>query len=283
MDFLKISVPSEILQHLNDAEQDYLSNVSERFCGLPDLQQLWKLMDEPWQKLCCDPDHLDERVTAYYKHPVWLLNGLFTEQDPRSLAHRQAFTSWVAKKHPLRVADYGGGFGSLARLIGDSLPEAQVDVVEPHPHPAAIALAANTPNVRYIPELTGSYDLLIATDVFEHVPDPIGLSASTAAHLRVGGLYLMANCFEPVIKCHLPQLFHLQIGWDQAMRAMGLAPRQRVQYGRAYERTGSLDEQAAHRAEGLARRLYPWVKPLPKGRSRAGRALIRLMSAIPAR
>jgi hypothetical protein len=276
-------VSPSVQANLHDGERAYLSKVFERCGGYPNLQQLWQLMDEPWQALGCDPAHLDERVSAYYNHPVWLLNGLFIEQDPESLAHRQAFTLWAAAKRPSRVADYGGGYGGLSRLLGAALPEAQVEVVEPHPHPAAIALASDTPNVRYVPELTGSYDLLIATDVFEHVPDPIGLAASTAAHLRIGGMYLMANCFAPVIACHLPQHFHLSIGWDQAMRAMGLQPKGKVRYGCAYEHTGELDEQAARRVEALARRVYPWVKPLPKARARAGGALMRVLSAWPAR
>jgi hypothetical protein len=280
---LELFVPPSVQAHVADAERAYLSEVFEQCGGYPSLQQLWQLMDQPWQALGCDPLHLDERVSAYYNHPVWLLNGLFIEQDPQSLDHRQAFAHWVASIRPARVADYGGGFGGLARLLGAALPEAQVEVVEPHPHAAAIALAAETPNVRYVPELSGSYDLLVATDVFEHVPDPIGLAVATAAHLPIGGTYLMANCFAPVIACHLPQLFHLSIGWDQAMRAMGLQPREIVQYGRAYERTGQLSEKAARRAESLARRVYPWVKPLPRGRGHAGAVLMRLLSSWPAR
>ena len=280
---LELFVPPPVQPHLGDAERAYLSEIFEQCGGYPSLQQLWQLMDEPWQALGCDPLHLDERVSAYYNHPVWLLNGLFIEQDPQSLDHRKAFAHWAASIRPARVADYGGGFGGLARLLGAALPEAQVEVVEPHPHAAAIALAAETPNVRYVSELSGSYDLLVATDVFEHVPDPIGLAAATAAHLPIGGTYLMANCFAPVIACHLPQLFHLSIGWDQAMRAMGLQPREIVQYGRAYERTGQLSEKAARRAESLAGGVYPWVKPLPRGRAQAGAVLMRLLSARPAR
>jgi len=223
---------------------------------------------------------MDGRVSAFYRDPVWLLNDLFIEQDPQSLAHRQAFTAWGTKQAPSRVADFGDGFGGLARFIGAAWPQASVEVVEPHPHPAAIDLAADTPNVRFVPELTGDYDLLIASDVFEHVPDPIALAAS---HLRISGRYLVANFFAPVIACHLPQLFHLLIGWDQAMRAMGLQPQETVQYGRAYGRTGDLDELAARRADAFARRVYPWVQFLPKDQSRAGRVLMRLMSAMPAR
>lgn len=84
-----------------------------------------------------------------------------------------------------------------------------LQVVEPHRHPAAIALATNEPNVRFVLELSGEYDLLIATDVFEHVPDPIGLAAQTGAYLRVDGQCLIANCFQPVILCHLPSCFTL--------------------------------------------------------------------------
>lgn len=276
-------VPPLVRNHLGESERSYLTRVFEHYQGYPSLQQLYQLVDEQWQSHGCDPLHMDQRVFDFYRHPVWLLNGLFIEQDPQSLSNRRAFTEWVKQQAPTRVADFGGGFGGLARFIGAALPQALVEVVEPHPHPSASALAAGTPNVRFVPDLTGDYDLLIATDVFEHVPDPIALAASTASHLRIGGRYLMANCFRPVIACHLPQLFHLSIGWDQAMRAMGLHPQETLQYGRAFVRTGSLDEQAARRTEVLARRVYPWVQPLPKGRLRAGRALIGLLSGLSSR
>lgn len=273
-------IPPLVCAHLKHAESAYLSDVFERCHGYPSLQQLWQLMDALWQKLGCDPLHLDERVTAYYSHPVWLLNGLFIEQDPQSMAHRQVFTDWVKTKRPLRVADYGGGFGGLARMIGAECPTAQVDVVEPHPHAAAIALAATSPNVSYGPILRGPYDIVIATDVFEHVPDPIGLASETAAELRVGGHYLMANCFQPVIQCHLPQLFHLQIGWDAAMEAMGLQPLGQVQYGRVYRRCGALDMSSARKMEALARHIFPLVRRLPKGRVKVGSAIISLLSRL---
>jgi len=281
-DFNRLVVPL-VRDHLGESERSYLFRVFERYQGYPSLQQLWGLMDEQWQAHGCDSQQIDERVSDFYRHPVWLLNGLFIEQDPQSLSHRREFTEWVKQQAPTRVADFGGGFGSLARFIGAALPQALVEVVEPHPHPAAMALATETPNVRFVQDLSGDYDLLIATDVFEHVPDPIALAASTASHLRIGGRYLIANCFRPVIACHLPQLFHLSMGWDHAMRAMGLSPQETVQYGRSYVRTGPLDERGARRTEALARRVYPWVQWLPKGRSRAGRALMRLLTVSSAR
>lgn len=269
-------VPALVMQHLTPSEQEYLKSVFDRFGGYPDLEQIWSLMDEPWIELNCDPLNMDERVTAYYPHPVWLLNGLFVERHELSLENRRRFTQWIVDQTPQRVADFGGGFGGLARLIGEALPNAQVEVVDPHPHPAAIALAANTPNVRFVPELTGEYDILIATDVFEHVPDPISLTAKTAEHLRIGGQCLIANCFAPVILCHLPQLFHFNVSWDAVMQAMGLQPEEKVVYGRSYRRKGKINVPAAREKGECSRKIYPLVARLPRGKTRAGRILLQL-------
>jgi hypothetical protein len=271
------SVSPLVIEHLTVEERDYLNEIFRRFGGYPTLEQVWKLMDEPWRALGCDPLQMDDRVLRFYMHPVWMLNGLFIEQHDLSLRNRQGFTAWVALQKPRRVADFGGGFGGLARFIGDALPSARIEVVEPHPHPAAIALAAKTSNVRYVPELGGEYDLLIATDVFEPVPDPIGLAHHTATYLRTSGQYLMANCFQPVILCHLPQLFHFHYAWDDAMRAMGLEPAETVLYGRAYRRAGEFDVPSARRVGECARKLYPWIQRIPRGKARIGRGLVRAL------
>lgn len=283
MGYFDCLIPSLARDHLDQPQRRYLTSIFDRFRGYPSQEQLWKLMDEQWQAYGCNPLEMDERVNAFYRHPVWLLNGLFIEQDPQSLFYRRAFVDWVQRRSPVRLADFGGGFGTLARHIGIALPASLVEVVEPHPSRAAIALASRTANVRYVPELTGEYDLLIATDVFEHVLDPISLAATTASFLRCGGYYLMANCFAPVIACHLPQLFHLSIGWDQVMWGLGLKPLEKVQYGRAYQRLGTLAEEPARTMEALARRVYPWVKHLPKGRSIAANTLMQTMYCLSGR
>lgn len=271
---INLLVPNLVLHNLTPNEKKYLQEIFDRFGGYPNLEQLWTLMDEPWVELGCDPLNFDERVTAYYKHAVWMLNGLFIEQHKESLEHRRKFTQWVVDQKPQRIADFGGGFGGLARFIGQALPNLKVEVVDPYPHPAAIALAQNTPNVRFVPELSGEYDILIATDVFEHVPDPVGLTAETADHLRIGGQYLIANCFAPVILCHLPQLFHFNISWDMLMQAMGFKLGETVVYGRAYRRQGEINVSAALDIAACSRKLYPFISWLPRGKVRAGRMLL---------
>ncbi|MCP4953674.1 MAG: class I SAM-dependent methyltransferase [Proteobacteria bacterium] len=267
-------VPAPVLHCLTLEEQGYLSEVFNRFNGYPSLEQMWQLMDDQWVALGCDPEYMDERITRFYCHPVWMLNGLFIEQHSQSMENRNAFTDWVSLQRPERVADFSGGFGGLARLIGNALPEARIEIVEPHPHSAAIALTEETSNVRFVPELSGEYDIMIATDVFEHVPDPIGLLAETAAHMRADGKYLIANCFKPVILCHLPQLFYLNIAWESTLKAMGLVSGEVVQYARVYQRIGELDEAAARKISESARMLYPYIRRLPKGRTRIGQILV---------
>jgi len=126
-----------------------------------------------------------------------------------------------------------------------------------------------------VSELSGEYDILIATDVFEHVPDPIGLAAETAEHLRINGRYLIANCFTPVILCHLPQLFHFTVSWDAVMQAMGLEPEEKVAYGRSYRREGVINVPAAREKGEYSRKIYPLVSWLPRGKARAGQMFMQ--------
>jgi SAM-dependent methyltransferase len=244
------------LENLAPAEREYINSVLTD-CEAPDLEGMWALMDAVWDEFGCDATVMDARISRFYAHPVWLLNGLFIEQHSESLSHRRDFTEYVASLKPKRIADFGGGYGSLARMIGASCPDTEVHIIEPHPHAVAVSLAGQTHNVRYVPEFTGEYDVLIATDVFEHVPDPLALIEETASHLRIGGEYLIANCFWPVIRCHLPSTFHFRWSWDLAMAAMNLQPGGAVAYGRTYKRMGSV---LAVEARCIERRSKFWFK-----------------------
>lgn len=263
-------INAQLMKLLSNTEKDFIEQSLKRFNGSLALEDLWGLMDEVWLKIGCDPLVMDERITEFYRHPVWVLNGIFVENDPESVSNREKFAKEVAMLRPHRIADFGGGFGSLARLIGQRLPAAEVEVIEPHPHKAAASLATRSGNVRFVDELTGEYDVIIATDVFEHVPDPIGLCAEVAGKIRKGGKFLIANAFEPMILCHLPQLFHWYFAWDLAMKEMGLSPGKRVAYGRFYERIGDLSVAGPRELEKIAERIQPFVKVLPRGRAKIG-------------
>jgi hypothetical protein len=161
-------------------------------------------------------------------------------------------------------------------MIGSALPGAQVEVVEPFPHPAAIALASSTANVRFVPKLTGSYDLLISTDVFEHVPDPIGLVAATSEYLHHRGVFLIANCFAPVVKCHLPQLFHFSLSWDLVMHHLGFSASSRISYAVPYVKTGKCRIDKARSLAARSEKFYDLASSLPFATSRIYKAAFTL-------
>ncbi|BAY51643.1 hypothetical protein NIES2134_107650 [Thermostichus vulcanus NIES-2134] len=273
MELTKWISPDDLV-FLSAEERHWLGEVFSRFSGFPNLDQIWSLIDDVWKIFGCDPEVMDERISAFYSHPVWLLNGLFIEQHLESLANREEFSNWVAKQAPQRVADFGGGFGTLARMIGQKLRDITVEVIEPHPHPLAIARAEKTPNVRYQKKLIEQYDVIVATDVFEHVFDPLQLVYDTAQCLCIGGKYLIANCFFPVILCHLPQTFHLRYSWDAAMKAMGLDPSDKVAYGRAYVRRGELNLEAARQVERYSIAMWQYNRFLP---GRLARPMTRVL------
>lgn len=204
----------------------------------PDLEQSWAILDFIWDSLGCKNQHLNwERIGNFYNHPVWLLIGLFIEQHEESLANREAFVAAIQALAPKRLADFGGGYGSLARMVAGRCPEIQVDVIEPHPTSVALELSREFPNLTYKSALEGQYDAMIAVDVFEHVPDPLIEVEKTATFLKPGGTYFMGNCFFPVIKCHLPCAFHFRYSFPTILGQMGLKQTGSVKYAQVYRKT----------------------------------------------
>ena len=190
------------------------------------VEQLWQMMDDVWDRLGCDNQNLDwTKISAFYNHPVWILNGLFVEQDERSNYNRKSISDWIELQDEKikRVIDYGGGMGTLARLIAENNPHLSVDIYEPYPSQAALSKLADYPSIKFVDKLTpNTYDCLVSTDVLEHVPDPLTLLAEMIDSVKTGGYLLIANCFNPVIKCHLPQTFHLRYTFKLFAKLMGL-------------------------------------------------------------
>lgn len=262
------------IENITSTERQYLESVLANGKALT-LEELWALVDDAWEKCQCDPNVMDDRVERFYAHPVWLLNGLFIEQHAESIHHRRTLTKYIASLKPKRVADFGGGYGSLARFVGKHCPEAEVHIIEPHPHRTAVSLANRTPNVRYVSGFIGEYDVIIATDVFEHVPDPLALVENTSAHLKIDGEYIIANCFWPVVRCHLPSTFHFRWSWDYAMVAMNLLPGRTVAYGRAYRRLGQVSASASRIIESRSKRWFWLIEKMPgRARGRVAHLLI---------
>ena len=252
---MSIIVPPGIDSDSREIIQNYLTILGTRS---PSLEQIWQCIDLTWEDIGCDNRIFDEeKYSEFYSHPVWLLNGLFIEQHAESLKYREEFTDWVLCQNAHRVADIGGGFGTLSRMIAAKNPEIEIDVIEPHPNRIALEFAKKHENLSYKQELDGEYDLLLATDVFEHIPDPLNLIERTSAHLKFNGKYLIANCFHPVIQCHLPCTFHFRYSWSFILSKINLAQVAKVSYGTVFKKTGNVLSSRARLLELLSRSLFP--------------------------
>lgn len=189
----------------------------------PKLEDLWRLMDSVWDEIGCDNKNYNkDKIAQFYNHPVWLLNGLFIEQDDFSMQHRQAISDWIAKKNLNRILDYGGGFGTLARIIAGKDSTISIDIYEPYPNEFAISRNSNYANIHFVSSLDKNYDCIVSIDVLEHVPDPLQVLATMIESVEEDGYLIIANNFYPLIKCHLPATFHFRYAFHTFARLMGL-------------------------------------------------------------
>jgi len=217
---MKIYLGNLSLDSYSKQEIERLLSVPQN--GRSDLEQMWHLMDKVWNEFDCDNKNLDwEQIGKFYSHPVWLLNGLFIEQHALSMQHREAISDWVISKKFNSVVDYGGGFGTIAKLIAKKNHSCKVYIYEPHPSEFAVQRFKDFDNISIIKDLN-VYDCLISTDVLEHVPDPLVTFSEMIDSVKIGGSLIIANNFTPVIKCHLPQTFHLRYTFGFFAQKMGL-------------------------------------------------------------
>ncbi|MFU8884464.1 MAG: class I SAM-dependent methyltransferase [Cyanobacteriota bacterium] len=270
---------------LTPTERSAIEQQLAQVGSAPSLEQLWSLMDQTWERCGCENHNPDQdRLARFYSDPVWLLNGMFIEQHAVSMGHRQAITAAVVALAPDRVLDFGGGFGTLARLLATALPNAEVAICEPYPPRHGIESCRPFANIRFIPALTRqSVDVLVSTDVLEHVPDPLALLAAMVDAVRPGGHLLIANCFYPLIACHLPCTFHLRYSFDTFCQVLGLEVLGPCEGSHAtiYRRTQVLhpDWPRLRAMERSSQRLFPWrewrTQHLTPWRTRAQLAVTR--------
>jgi len=241
---------------LSGDEAEYLNGLPE---ALPALEWVWGETDRVWRQLGLDNRRplADQPVAGFYRHPVWLMNGVFTALDPASARHREAIARSVVATGARTIADFGGGFGELARTVARFAPDADISIIEPYPSRTGLELSRREPGIRFAPHVVADcYDAIVAQDVLEHVEDPVGLAHQIADSVRAGGVVVFANCFYPVIQCHLPSTFHLRHTFPIVMRALGLRYAGRVEgapHAQIFRRTGRLHPGRARTAERLSR------------------------------
>lgn len=253
-----INIPEEVL---DPDSRGYLRSLP---VDRPAVEWVWQEMDRVWNLLGLRntlPLSL-KRIGEFYESPVWAMNGLFTMADPISATHRRSIASYLALFKCFTVADYGGGFGALAQEIVHQSADSSVSIVEPYPSPLAKYFLVESERVEFISELSksGHYEAVVAQDVLEHVEDPISLAFDLGTSVRFGGLIIFANCFYPVIQCHLPHTFHLRHTFRYVMQALGLQFLGRVpgaEHALVFRKAGKLNINAARRMERLSQIIGP--------------------------
>lgn len=218
-------LPADALQQV---DIEYLEKIAEM--ERPPVEWIWQEMDRIWDALCLDnrSELKGQAIVDFYAHPVWVVNGVFTATDPVSVRHRDSIASYVSRLRVGRVADYGGGFGELAKKLSVAVPQVQIDIVEPYPSKLGMSRVAGIAGIQFTKNFEGQYDCIIAQDVLEHVERPLQLTEQLVNSTKLGGYLIFANCFYPVIKCHLPSTFYLRHTFSWVVRGMGLKYEGRV-------------------------------------------------------
>lgn len=207
---------------LKREELEFLSRYSNS--SRPDVHLIWRIMDDVWDQVGLNDreQFMQSKISDFYSHPVWLLNGVFTATDPESVGHRKAIAKYIRDRGFKKVADFGGGFGSLACEIAQTCPDVTIDIVEPYPSKIGVHRTSDYKNVAFVSKLSSTYDCIVAQDILEHVPDPIKLASELAEHATSDGHLIFANCFYPVIKCHLPETFYLRRTFSWVVKPLAL-------------------------------------------------------------
>jgi len=262
------SIPQQWLS-LEDAR--YLDTLPDK---LPSVEWVWAEMDRVWEefKLENKPPLDTQLLGDFYSHPVWIMNGIFTATDPESMRHRDAIAGFLDKIGIKEIADYGGGFGELALLLAHKIPLARVSIIEPYPSQIGISRVREKEKICIESTLQPDrYDAIIAQDVLEHVEDPGQLARQIAASVVEGGYLIFANCFYPVIQCHLPVTFHFRHTFPKVMKSLGLQYLGNLEgatHVQVFQRTGALNFAKAKTTERFSRYYGPvlnFIRPLLSG------------------
>lgn len=255
-----------------------LYNNSSRYLeGLPQekptVEWLWQEMNRIWIDKGLDnrKNLAGQDIGGFYSHPVWIANGIFTSIDKESVDHRKAIKDYLVSINADNVADYGGGSGVLAEVITTN-SSINVDIVEPYPFKFFVNKYKDSTKIKYVNDLESSnYDVIIAQDVLEHVENPIEMAFQLSNHVKLDGYVIFANCFYPVIECHLPSTFYLRHTFRLVMTAMGLEYIGRVKgapHALIFQRKNKLNLRKAIIASNVARASQPLIQIASKLKSK---------------
>ena len=205
-----------------DEDKNYLLNLPST---LPSIQWVWDEIDRVWDSLGLNNKKafLEQHIVSFYKHPVWIMNGLFSEADPLSRSHHVNIAKFIDENNIKKIADYGGGSGVFAKFLFIRNPLIETDIIEPYFQEFFKKKLLPYTSCKFVNDFTcNNYDAAISQSVLEHVENPVETAYKMASNVKEGGIVIFADCYYPVIKCHLPSTFYLRHTFKFIMQKMGL-------------------------------------------------------------
>ena len=209
-------------ESISDKDKIYLLNLPN---NLPSEEWVCDEIDRVWDSLGLNnkKPFLEQDIGSFYRHPVWIMNGLFSEADPLSKNHHISIAKFLDENNVKKIADYGGGSGVFASFVVSQNASIHIDTVEPYPSEFFKEKMSNYTSINFVNDFTyHNYDAVTCQSVLEHIENPIETAFKMASNVKEGGLVIFADCFHPLIKCHLPSTFYLRHTFKFIMKNMGL-------------------------------------------------------------
>lgn len=192
------------------------------------VYELWDEMDRVWDETLKSHFALSNSFfTAFYSHPVWSLNSIFTRYDNYSSNQRLSLVHSIFSLPINSIVDMGGGFGVLCRLLKSHNSESIIYLCEPYSNSTTKRTLAFS-GVNVVDQTPANCDCYIFIDVLEHCLNPIKYLFDSINRAKPNSYFYLGNCFYPVIKCHLKSTFYLRYTFDFAAFMLGLKCKGRV-------------------------------------------------------
>jgi hypothetical protein len=246
MNILSVEIDDNLL---TTQEKSYLAKFSNY--KTLSIDELFEELDKAWSWAWTCNDYLadSEKISNFYRHPVWVLNGIFSSADSESLLHREAIAKKINLLHCDWVVDFGGGLGELALQLAKLNTGICINIIEPYPTPLMLNRIRKYSNIGHLTTLPEGYDTIVAQDVLEHVRNPIEY-------------IIFANCFYPLIKCHLPETFYLRYTFPFLMRFAGLKKMEAIDgaaHAILFKKVSEPNHSAIWVVNSLVRRIGPAI------------------------
>lgn len=150
-----------------------------------------------------DEDRAGRHARNLYRHALWQLAGAYRERLCREGREGRLDANGEPDRR-FRVLDLGCGTGALTQLALDALPFARITGVDLSPAMVDTARERLGGRVRlfeadaeHLPFSEGSFDAVLANDVFHHLPDGPRASFEAWRVLSRDGMLVLGDTWAP--------------------------------------------------------------------------------------